>query len=85
MALRPRPPASQWGRAFEVSLQFALSILVGVVIGYYLDRWLGTESIFLFVFLALGFAAGIRNLLRLGPSNSGGGGGGPGPGRPGAP
>lgn len=65
MALRPRPTASSWGRAFEASLQFAAAAVLGVAIGYYLDRWLGTGPILLFLFSALGFVAGIRNLLRL--------------------
>jgi ATP synthase protein I len=39
--------------------------VVGVVLGYYCDRWLGTEPVFLFVFLILGFVAGFRRLLRI--------------------
>jgi ATP synthase protein I len=71
VALRPRPATTSWGRAFEVSLEFSFSVLIGVFAGYYLDRWLGTEPILLFVFLALGFAAGVRNLLRLRPPDEG--------------
>ncbi len=65
MALRPRPAASSWGRALELSLEFFLAVVVGLALGYYLDRWLGTEPVFLFLFLALGFAAGIRGMLRV--------------------
>ncbi|RLA79685.1 MAG: hypothetical protein DRG36_04460 [Deltaproteobacteria bacterium] len=41
-----------------------LAVAVGVGIGYYLDRWLGTEPWFLIVFLFFGIAAGFRNLFR---------------------
>ena len=45
---------------------------LGVAVGYYLDRWLGTEPILLFVFLVLGFATGIRRLLSIQwPSSNG--------------
>jgi ATP synthase protein I len=65
VALRPKPPASQWGRAFQVSLEFALAILIGLAIGHYLDGWLGTTPWLLMLFTALGFAAGLRTLMRL--------------------
>lgn len=71
MALRPRASPTAWGRAFEAGIQFAASIGVGMAIGYYADRWLGTEPWLLFLFLAFGFAAGLRNLLRLTPPSSG--------------
>ncbi len=62
MALRP--PA--WGRAWEGSLEAGMSVAVGVVLGYYADRWLDTEPVFLFIFLILGAIAGFRRLLRIG-------------------
>ncbi len=42
---------------------FAAAIVVGVVIGYGLDRWLGTGPWLTLLFLGLGFAAGIREML----------------------
>ncbi len=65
MALRPRTPTTPWARAFERSLEAALAVVVGVVLGYYCDRWLDTEPVFLFVFLILGFVAGFRRLLQI--------------------
>jgi ATP synthase protein I len=53
------------GRAFELAFEAGLSVLFGVVVGYYLDRWLDTEPIFLLVFMALGFAASVRILLSI--------------------
>ena len=51
--------------AMALTMDMALSVVVGVVLGYELDRWLGTSPLFLFVFLAGGFAAGIKTLLIL--------------------
>jgi F0F1-type ATP synthase assembly protein I len=62
---RPRAPVTAWGRAFEVSFEAGLAVILGVVIGHYLDGKLGTEPIFLFVFLALGFGTGVRRLLAI--------------------
>jgi F0F1-type ATP synthase assembly protein I len=41
-------------------------VAIGVVLGYYADRWLGTEPVFLFVFLVVGSIAAFRRLLRIG-------------------
>jgi ATP synthase protein I len=64
VALRARAPATGWGRALDLGIQFGFSVVVGLVLGYYADRWLGSEPIFLFVFTGFGFAAGMRALLR---------------------
>ena len=37
----------------------------GGLIGWLLDRWLGTTPLFLLSLLFLGFAVGIRNIIRL--------------------
>jgi ATP synthase protein I len=37
----------------------------GGLIGWLLDRWLGTSPLFLLSLLFLGFAVGIRNIIRL--------------------
>jgi ATP synthase protein I len=42
---------------------FAASVVVGVVIGYGLDHWLGTGPWLTLVFLVLGFAAGILEIV----------------------
>ncbi|MBN1253824.1 MAG: AtpZ/AtpI family protein [Deltaproteobacteria bacterium] len=41
-----------------------LSVAVGAVIGYYIDKWLKTEPWFLIVFLLFGVIAGFRSLYR---------------------
>ncbi len=65
-ALRPPKPPTVTGRAFEGAFEAGLSVAVGVVLGYYADRWLGTEPFLLFFFLIVGSIAGFRRLLRIG-------------------
>ena len=60
----PQPARSSWGKALELGLQFGSSVVVGLALGYYLDRWLGTEPVLLLVFMVFGFAAGMRSLIR---------------------
>jgi ATP synthase protein I len=47
-----------------VGVQFALSIIIGLVIGYYLDKWLKTFPLMTIFWLLIGFAAGLKNLYR---------------------
>jgi F0F1-type ATP synthase assembly protein I len=68
----PVPPAAQKGKGFgtqfgmAMELPFVLfgAIAVGGLLGYFLDHWLHTKFIFLFVFGGLGFFAGLRDILR---------------------
>ena len=36
-----------------------------LVLGYYADRWLGTEPLFILLSLVIGLIAGFRRLLRI--------------------
>jgi F0F1-type ATP synthase assembly protein I len=45
-----------------VGMSMALAICLGAVVGYYLDKWLGTDPWFLLIFLGFGVAAAFRNL-----------------------
>jgi len=66
------PPAARHGKNF--SQQFAMAmelpfilvgtILVGGAIGYFLDAWLHTKPALMIVFGAIGFVAGLRDILR---------------------
>ena len=61
----PGTPASTWGKAASAGLEAGLSVAIGGVLGYYADRWLGTEPWLLLVFLILGFVAGMRRLFQI--------------------
>jgi len=45
-------------------LMLPSSIAVGLLVGYYLDKWLGTDPWLLIVFLLLGIFSGFYSLLR---------------------
>jgi len=55
---------SAMGYAFRVGIELTVGLVVGGVIGWVLDSWLGTRPAFLIVFFLLGAAAGIRNVFR---------------------
>jgi ATP synthase protein I len=47
-----------------MSAEFVAGVLVGAAIGWLIDRWLKTSPWGLIVFLLLGFAAGVLNVVR---------------------
>jgi ATP synthase protein I len=59
--------------ALALELPFTLvgSIAVGVAMGYFLDRWLHTKPWLTLIFGALGFFAGVREVLRRLPGGDG--------------
>jgi len=50
--------------AFRVSAELVGGLIVGVGIGWLLDRWLGTKPWLLIVFFLLGSAAGLVSVMR---------------------
>ncbi len=46
----------------SLGFQVALSIAIGLAVGVYLDRKFGTAPWLMLVFLAMGIAAGFRNI-----------------------
>ncbi len=52
------------GALSAVGIAFVLAVLFGFLIGYALDRWLGTTPLFIIVFFFIGIAAGIVNVVR---------------------
>ena len=49
--------------ASVVGLNLVSATFVGLLIGWWLDRWLGTKPWLLLVFLILGIAAGFKNVV----------------------
>jgi ATP synthase protein I len=62
------PPDRRWigqlGVLSGVGLTLVVSTVLGLAGGYYLDRWLGTQPVFLLIGLLFGIAAGFVNLFR---------------------
>ena len=56
--------ASGFARGFRLATELVAGILVGAGIGWVLDRLIGTSPVGLIIFLLLGFAAGILNVVR---------------------
>ncbi|MBX4865519.1 MULTISPECIES: AtpZ/AtpI family protein [Rhizobium] len=53
-----------YAQAMKLSSEFISAIVVGAVLGYVLDRFVGTAPWGLIVLLLLGFCAGVLNVLR---------------------
>ncbi|SON54679.1 ATP synthase protein I [Hartmannibacter diazotrophicus] len=55
---------SNYSKAFRLASEFVGGVLVGAVLGWGIDRLLGTSPIGLIVLLILGFAAGVLGMAR---------------------
>ncbi len=64
-----KPDTGMQSNAMSVGLRVGVELLaalvVGVGIGWYLDRWLHTSPLLLIVFVLMGGAAGVANVWRL--------------------
>lgn len=60
------------GVGFRVASELASAIAVGGLLGWQIDKWLGTDPWCLLVFLMLGIAAGFWNVYKLAVRPSGG-------------
>jgi ATP synthase protein I len=61
---RPAADPSAIARGFRLSTELVAGVVVGAAIGWLLDRWLGISPWGMIVFLLLGFAAGVLNVMR---------------------
>jgi len=66
-----RSDPSALARGFRLSTELVAGVLVGAFIGWALDRWLGISPWGMIVFLLLGFAAGVVNVIRAAGISSG--------------
>lgn len=65
MADKPQgPDFRRLAELTSIGLMLPSSIAVGLFMGYFLDRWLGTHPWLLLVFTVLGIASGLISLLR---------------------
>lgn len=55
----------KWLMYSSMGLELGLSVVVGLVIGSYLDDWLGTGPWLLLLFAGFGIVAGYRSVFRL--------------------
>jgi ATP synthase protein I len=55
---------SSYAKAFQLSTEFVAAIFVGTLLGYLIDRFLGTTPWGMIIFLLLGFVAGVLNVMR---------------------
>ena len=62
---------SALARGFRLSTELVAGVLVGAFIGWALDKWLGISPWGMIVFLLLGFAAGVINVMRAAGVSSG--------------
>lgn len=56
--------ASGYAKGFRLSSELVAGVVVGAGLGWLIDRWLGVSPWGLIVFLLLGFAAGVLNVMR---------------------
>jgi F0F1-type ATP synthase assembly protein I len=69
---KPVPPevakakkySTQTALAMELPFTIVGAVLLGGVLGYFLDHWLHTRMIFTLVLGGLGFAGGLKEVLR---------------------
>jgi len=48
----------------SLGIEMAAAVLIGTLMGYWADKWLGTQPWILIIGFILGAAAGFRNLYR---------------------
>ena len=60
----PKRDNQQLAMAMELPLIIVAAIGIAGLLGFFLDRWLHTKPIFMIVLGAVGFAIGVRDVLR---------------------
>jgi len=56
--------SSQTALAMALPFTIVGAVLLGGVLGYFLDHWLHTKVIFTLILAGLGFAGGLKEVLR---------------------
>jgi ATP synthase protein I len=63
-APQPQSQGAALGQALRLGVELVAGVAVGGLIGWTLDQWFGTAPFLMVVFLGLGAAAGILNVVR---------------------
>ncbi len=56
--------STQFAMAMELPFVIVGAVLLGGVLGFFLDRWFHTKPYLMLVFGALGFFGGVRDIIR---------------------
>jgi ATP synthase protein I len=48
--------------ASTMGISMVLALVIAIIVGYYLDKWLKTSPVFFLIFMVLGIVAGFRNI-----------------------
>jgi ATP synthase protein I len=59
------PGGGTWGVGFRAGVEVVSALVVGVAVGWFLDRWLGTWPWLFLLFFVFGSVAGVLNVYRL--------------------
>lgn len=62
--LDPAARGAAMGQAFKIAIELVVGVLFGGLVGWFLDGYFGSRPWLLIVFLVLGFAAGMMNVVR---------------------
>ena len=60
---------SAYSLGFRIATDLVVAVFAGFVMGWALDNWLGTKPWFMVVFVPLGIAAGVLNVIRIAQSD----------------
>jgi ATP synthase protein I len=63
-ASRSTADVSAFARGMRMSAELVGGVVIGFIFGWLIDRWLGTSPLGMIVFLLLGFAGGVLNVMR---------------------
>jgi ATP synthase protein I len=61
---KAKEATNQAAIAMELPFVLVSAVVVGGLLGYFLDRWLHTKPVFLLILGGIGFFAGVRDVLR---------------------
>ncbi|MCS7202781.1 MAG: AtpZ/AtpI family protein [Dictyoglomus sp.] len=65
MRKKPKSPWEIFNIAFSLGTSVLASLLVGIFLGYYLDKIFDTSPVFLLAGIALGIWVGFRDIFRI--------------------